>query len=51
MWKEEAPGDRRHINCGKGVGDREKKKGRDLFSPGLGMSGSGGIALQEELKE
>lgn len=51
MWKEEAPGDRGHTNCGKGVGDREKKKGRDLSSPGLGMRGSGGIALQEELQK
>lgn len=33
-----------------GVGSSAKKEGRELSSPWVGMSGSGGIALRGELK-
>lgn len=44
-----SPGERDRISCGsEGQGEDGRYK---RPPPGLGMNGSGGIALQEELKE
>lgn len=54
VWRVAAPGHRGHRgnrghSCGSG-GWGEEGRQRPILPPGLGMIGSGGIALQEELK-